>query len=105
MRQAVAETDRVCGSCGSRTPPELHACWCLLLPFSTALGREGAARVTTSKRTYVVQLIDQSSLPAHLVGTHRRLNAADVPAFKRRQETTDGLQEITKADEELGLRY
>ena len=65
-----------------------------------------AADVLGMSRTYVVRLIDQGTLPAHLVGTHRRLKAADVLAFKQqRQEAIDGLQEITDADEALGLTY
>ena len=65
-----------------------------------------AADVLGMSRTYVVRLIDQGTLPAHLVGTHRRLNAVDVLTFKQeRQAAIDGLQEITDADEELGLTY
>lgn len=35
-------------------------------------------------RTYVTRLIDEGKLTAHRVGTHRRLRAADVLAYKAR---------------------
>ena len=37
-----------------------------------------AAEILGISRTYVVRLIDQGSIPAYLVGTHRRLRAIDV---------------------------
>ena len=65
-----------------------------------------AADVLGMSRTYVVRLIDQGTIPAHLVGTHRRLNAVDVLSYRqRRQEAIDGMQEIADADEELGLTH
>ena len=65
-----------------------------------------AADVLGMSRTYVVRLIDQGTIPAHLVGTHRRLNAVDVLSYRqRRQEAIDGMQEIADADEDLGLTH
>jgi len=57
-------------------------------------------------RTYVVRLIDQGSLPAHMAGTHRRLSASAVLAYRdRRASKLVALGELTEADEELGLSY
>jgi excisionase family DNA binding protein len=57
-------------------------------------------------RTYVVRLIDGGSLPAHMAGTHRRLLASDVLAYRtHRASKLAALEELTEADEELGLSY
>lgn len=66
---------------------------------------EQAAAVLNVSRPTVVRLIDSGQLPAHLVGTHRRVRLRDVlvyreAATRRRREALDRMA----ADaEELGL--
>ena len=42
-----------------------------------------AAHALGVSRPYVVSLIERRILPAHLVGTHRRVKAADVQAYQQ----------------------
>lgn len=57
-------------------------------------------------RTYVVRLIDGGKLPAHLVGTHRRLKAHDVIAYKaQRDARLVGVAAIADADIDAGVPY
>lgn len=57
-------------------------------------------------RTYLVRLIDAGKVPAHLVGTHRRLRASDVLAYQaRRAARLEAVAAITQADEAAGVAY
>lgn len=57
-------------------------------------------------RTYVTRLIDEGKLPAHRVGTHRRLRAADVLAYKaRRDQRLAAVDAIAEADRAAGVAY
>jgi len=70
------------------------------------LTTQQAADLLGLSRTYVVRLIDQGSLPAHMAGTHRRLLASNVLEYRgRRASRLATLGELTDADEELGLTY
>ena len=40
-------------------------------------------------RIHVIRLVHNRKLPAHLVGTHRRLRAVDVLAYKTRRDVKD----------------
>jgi excisionase family DNA binding protein len=48
-----------------------------VIPADAELTTQQAADLLGLSRTYVVRLIDQGSLPAHMAGTHRRLLASD----------------------------
>ena len=51
-------------------------------------------------------MIDDGKVPAHLVGTHRRLSATDVLAYQaHRDARLEAVAAITKADEEVGVAY
>jgi excisionase family DNA binding protein len=77
-----------------------------LLTSKHELSTQQAADLLGLSRTYVAQLIDQGTLPAFHVGTHRRLRANDVIAYKQHRETRlNSLQAITDADTALGLTY
>jgi excisionase family DNA binding protein len=57
-------------------------------------------------RTYVSRLVDQGKIPAHRVGTHRRLRAADVLAYKaRRAARLSAVDDIAVADRAAGVPY
>ena len=61
-----------------------------------------AARLIGMSERFVVRLIDQGTLTA----SERGLSRSEIVAFvERRRANIDGLQEITDADEELGLGY
>ena len=77
-----------------------------LVPADAELTTQQAADLLGISRTYVVRLVDQGDLAAHLVGTHRRLLAADVLTYRqKRQDRLDAVATITDADLELGVQY
>lgn len=70
------------------------------------LTTQEAADILGISRTYVARLVDDGKIPAHMVGTHRRLRAADVLAYKaRRDERLAGVDAIAAADQAVGVRY
>lgn len=70
------------------------------------LTTQDAADLLGLSRTYVVRLIDQGTLPAHMAGSHRRLGLADVLAYQaRRTQRLDAVGEITAADVAAGVPY
>ena len=77
-----------------------------LVPADAELTTQQAADLLGISRAYVVRLVDQGDLPAHLVGSHRRLLAANVLTYRqKRQDRLDAVASITDADLELGVRY
>lgn len=77
-----------------------------LLTDNSDLTTQDAADILGLLRTYVVRLIDAGKIPAYLVGTHRRLAAADVLAYKaRRDARLAGVDAIAAADAAAGVRY
>jgi len=77
-----------------------------VIPADAELTTQQAADLLGLSRTYIVRLIDQGSVPAYMAGTHRRLLASDVLAYReRRASKLVALDELTEADEELGLSY
>lgn len=77
-----------------------------VVPAEAELTTQQAADLLGISRTYVVRLIDDGKLPAHMVGTHRRLRAADVLAYRaRRSERLAAVRAITGADVAAGVPY
>jgi excisionase family DNA binding protein len=46
-----------------------------------------AARMLSVSRQFLVQLLEQNQIPFHMVGTHRRVYARDLTAFKAKQNS------------------
>jgi excisionase family DNA binding protein len=64
-----------------------------------------AAEMLNVSRPYVIKLLDEGHIPSHRVGTHRRVRAGDVLAyrdehFRARKGVLDRMAAI---DQELGL--
>lgn len=64
-----------------------------------------AAQVLNVSRPYVIKLLDEGTIPSHRIGTHRRVLAKDVMAyrdehFRARKAVLDRMAAI---DQELGL--
>ncbi len=77
-----------------------------LVPVDAELTTQQAADLLGLSRTYLVRLIDQCVIPAHMAGTHRRLKASDVLAYRdERERKYAGMAEIAEAEEALGITY
>lgn len=76
-----------------------------VIPMHAELSTQQAARLLNVSRPHVIKLINEGILPGHKVGTHRRIYAADVQAYKHERDinaraTADDLIVLT---EEMGL--
>jgi excisionase family DNA binding protein len=93
-------------------PVALHAVRAEDEEFTTSQ----AARLLGMSRPTLVALLDRGELPFRMVGTHRRLPAGEVLAFRRRtergaprmisrEEQLRGLEEMAATSDALGLGY
>lgn len=62
-----------------------------VLPEEEMLSTQAAADILNVSRQYLVRLVDAGELPAELVGSHRRLRATDVAAFKAARDAKRSL--------------
>jgi len=93
-------------------PVALHAVHADDEEFTTSQ----AARLLGMSRPTLIALLDRGELPFRMVGTHRRLPAGEVLAFRRRsgrgavrtlsrEQRLRGLEEMAETSEALGLGY
>ena len=77
-----------------------------VLAENIELTTQEAANVLGISRTYLVRLIDQGAITAHLVGTHRRVRVADVLAYQaRRDDRLRAVASVTDEDAAAGIPY
>ena len=76
-----------------------------IVPLDHELTPNQAADLLNVSRGYVNGLIDRQELPAHMVGTHRRIRLEDLLAYKRRSDaaTDKALDDLVAIEQELGL--
>ena len=77
-----------------------------LAPLHAELTTRQAAELLHMLRTHLVQLLDAGRIPCRKAGSHRRVRADDILAWRReteprRREALDGL---TARDRKLGLQ-
>ena len=77
-----------------------------VMPLHTELTTRQAADLLQVSRTRLVQILDQGRIPCRKVGSHRRIRAEDILAYRRKTESRrrEALDELTARDQELGLQ-
>jgi excisionase family DNA binding protein len=75
-----------------------------VLPNEEMLATQAAAHFLNVSRQYLVRLVDNGQLPAVKVGSHRRLRASDVEAFRsaRDRDRQASLDRLVALSEEAG---
>ena len=77
-----------------------------LTPLHAELTTRQAAEFLQVSRTHLVQLLDAGRIPCRKVGSHRRVRAEDILAWRRETEARrrEALDELTARDQKLGLQ-
>ena len=75
-----------------------------IVPVSRELTTQEAADLLNISRQYLVRLLDNDEIPYTKVGTHRRVKAAHVLAYKRERDLKrrEGLRKLSRLTEEFG---
>ena len=98
-------------------PPDLYAFLCRLLSDLragkpvTLLQNEAelttveAAKLLAVSRQFLIGLLDQHQIPYHMVGTHRRIYARDVLAYKGKRDSARRriLDDLVRDEYEEGI--
>lgn len=98
-------------------PPNLYSFLCQLLSdlkagrsvtilqSNAVLTTVEAAKMLAVSRQFLIQLLEQNQIPFHMVGTHRRLYARDVLAYKSRRDSArrKTLDDLARSEMEEGL--
>lgn len=76
-----------------------------VIPTSAELTTQQAADLLNVSRPHVIKLMDNGILDGHKVGTHRRLYASDVQAYKHQRDIQQRAvaDKLTALTDHLGL--
>ncbi len=76
-----------------------------LVPVEAEITTQQAAVLLNVSRPFVVGLVENGTLPARMIGKHRRLSLRDVLAYKADSfaKGQNALDEIVAFDQEFGL--
>jgi excisionase family DNA binding protein len=64
-----------------------------------------AAKLLGMSRQFLVNLLSRNEIPFHMIGTHRRLYARDVLAYKSKRDNTrrKTLDDLSRAEYDEGI--
>lgn len=76
-----------------------------IVPIDAELTTQQAAHFLNVSRPHVIKLVERGDLPHRMVGTHRKLPARAVLAFRHRAELeqAEALRQMGELDAELGI--
>jgi excisionase family DNA binding protein len=76
-----------------------------IVPTHKELTTQEAADILNVSRQYLVELLDNQTIPHTKVGTHRRIRFGDLMNYKndRDAKRQQGLSRMTKKSQQLGL--
>jgi excisionase family DNA binding protein len=75
-----------------------------ILQSNAELTTVEAAKLLAVSRQFLVQLLEKNEIPFHMVGTHRRVYARDILAFKGRRDSArrKALDDLSRTEFEQG---
>jgi excisionase family DNA binding protein len=76
-----------------------------LLPIHAELTTQQAADLLNVSRPHLIHLLEEGKIPSHKVGSHRRIRAEDIFAYRRKMHSKrrEVLKELAAHDQEMGL--